>query len=86
MIIKIIKNKTTYSSTEFEFPANDLNLRSRAFRAGNSFQSTLVLLVNYFLSGTAKRKICMLTSLNPSAVFDTENQHVLLSCLGDWQK
>lgn len=28
----------------------------------------------------------MLTSLNLSAVFDTEDHHVLLTCLGDWQK
>ena len=87
MIIKLIKkNKPTYSSTEFEFSANDLNLGSQAFRLSNSFQSALVLLANYFLSGTAKRKISMLTSLNLSGVFDTEDQHVLLTCLGDWQK
>ena len=87
IIIKIIKKtKPTYSSTEFELSANDLNLGSGAFRLGNSFQSVLVLLVKYFLSGTAKRKISMLTSLNLSAVFNTEEQHVLLICLGDWQK
>lgn len=84
--IKNTDRKLTYSSTEFKFSASDLNLGSWAFRLGNSFQSALVLLVNYFVSGTAKRKISMLTSLNLSAVFDTEGQNMPLTCLGDWQK